>query len=124
MKPFIDTWSIPKADFVLDDLFCDMVSVTSFGSHNTPERAALCGNTVRQVYSGDEGRKKVRGVIMALLTRDGLLVRLGDVKCPVHWLQVCLSLFLPLSSPSHRNLYEWPCLVADVQNAGRKLRHI
>jgi microsomal epoxide hydrolase len=45
-------------------------------------------STVKSVYSGDEGRRKVRTALINLLSRDGLLLRLPDIKCPVHWLQV------------------------------------
>ncbi|KAI1409305.1 hypothetical protein F5Y13DRAFT_170605 [Hypoxylon sp. FL1857] len=40
---------------------------------------------MRRVYSGDQGRKKIRMVIICLAERDSLLFRLEDIKCPVHW---------------------------------------
>jgi hypothetical protein len=40
------------------------------------------------VYQGDEGRRKVRMAVICLLERDGLLLRVGDIQCPVHWLHV------------------------------------
>ncbi|KAF5609009.1 microsomal epoxide hydrolase, partial [Fusarium tjaetaba] len=43
--------------------------------------------TLKQVYRGDEGRKKLRIAVVNLFERDGLLLRLRDVKCPVYWLQ-------------------------------------
>ena len=43
--------------------------------------------TVKDVYSGEDGRKKLRMATINLMERDGLLRRVRDVKCPVYWLQ-------------------------------------
>lgn len=91
LSPFLEKWSSPVADFVVDDVWCGMVGSVGFGDHGTPEKAAFWTKTLQEVYRGDEGRKKAKMALLNLLTRDGLLLRLRDVKCPVHWLQVCLA---------------------------------
>ncbi|KAG8168309.1 hypothetical protein KVR01_003998 [Diaporthe batatas] len=87
LSPFLEKWSSPVEDFVVDDVWCGMVGSVGFGDHGTPDKAAFWTNTLREVYRGDEGRRKAKMALLNLLTRDGLLLRLKDVKCPVHWLQ-------------------------------------
>lgn len=64
-----------------------MVGSVGFGEHGTPEVVAYWTSVLQDVYRGDEGRKKARMAVINLLTRDGLLARLGRVQCPVSWLQ-------------------------------------
>lgn len=97
LTPFLDKWSAaapssPGQDdeeFVVDEVWCDMVGSLGFGDHATPETRAFWTRTLREVYRGAAGRAKLRMALVNLLSRDGLLLRLGDVRCPVHWLQVC-----------------------------------
>jgi hypothetical protein len=49
-------------------------------------------NEIVQNYRGDDGRKRLRMAAMNLRDRDGLLGRLGDVRCPVLWMHVCFLL--------------------------------
>ena len=44
-------------------------------------------DTYRQNYTGDDGRHRLRTASVNLRDRDGLEARLGDVVCPVLWLQ-------------------------------------
>lgn len=90
LTPFYDKWtsSTPTPDFVIDDVWCGMVAGLGFGSAVTQDTVEFWKQTVRDVYKGDEGRRKVRMAVICLLERDGLLLRLRDVKCPVYWLQV------------------------------------
>lgn len=90
LTPFLEKWTseTPTPDFVVDDVWCGMVAGIGFGASGTPETTDFWVQTLKQVYTGDEGRKKVRMALMCLLTRDGLLLRLKDVRCPVYWLQV------------------------------------
>lgn len=99
LSPFLDKWSSPITDFVVDDVWCGMVGSVGFGDHGTPEKAAFWTKTLQEVYRGDEGRKKAKMALLNLLTRDGLLLRLKDIKCPVHWLQVRVS-YVFLSPPA------------------------
>ncbi|KAL1985025.1 hypothetical protein VTN96DRAFT_8478 [Rasamsonia emersonii] len=89
IKPFIEKWTsaTPTPDFVIDDVWQGMVASLGFSGAVSAETVEFWKATVRDVYKGDEGRKKVRMAAINLLERDGLLLRLGDIKCPVYWLQ-------------------------------------
>lgn len=104
LSPFLAQWAAasPAAagadeddNFVIDDAWCGLVAGVGFGDHGTPETAAYWTRVLKTVYRGREGRQKARLALLNLLTRDGLLLRLGDVQCPVHWLQVCVLFSLP-----------------------------
>ncbi|KAE8353681.1 Alpha/Beta hydrolase protein [Aspergillus coremiiformis] len=86
---FYDKWTSPSAtpDFVIDDVWCGLVGSVGLRTEPTSEKMAFWTKTLKEVYKGDEGRKKVRMALNCLLTRDGLLLRLRDIKCPVYWLQ-------------------------------------
>jgi microsomal epoxide hydrolase len=87
---FYEKWTSSSAtpDFVVDDVWCGLVGGIGFGAAATETRSAFWTQTLKEVYKGDEGRKKVRMALNCLLERDGLLLRIGDIKCPVYWLQV------------------------------------
>ncbi|KAJ3715749.1 putative alpha/beta hydrolase [Lentinula raphanica] len=87
--PFIEKWSSvdPTPSFVVDDIWVKMVNGLAFAEALTQEREIFWNSTMKSVYKGDEGRKKLRGALICLLERDGLFLRLRDIKCPVHWLQ-------------------------------------
>ncbi|KAL4787725.1 Alpha/Beta hydrolase protein [Aspergillus varians] len=89
LTPFYEKWTSETAtpDFVVDDVWCGMVGSVGFGAFASEERIAFWNRTLREVYRGDEGRKKVRMALNCLLERDGLLLRLRDIHCPVYWLQ-------------------------------------
>ncbi|KAJ5888160.1 hypothetical protein N7495_008201 [Penicillium taxi] len=89
LTTFYDKWSTNSAtpEFIVDDVWCGLVSGIGFGAAATEEGAAFWSKTLKEVYKGDEGRKKVRMALGCLLERDGLLLRLRDIKCPVYWLQ-------------------------------------
>lgn len=92
LTPFLEKWSsaTPTPEFVVDDVWCGMVGGIGFGKGATEETVGYWKDVLKEVYKGDEGRKKVRMALMCLLTRDGLVLRLGDVQCPVYWFQVSL----------------------------------
>ncbi|KAL4907741.1 hypothetical protein BDW74DRAFT_175521 [Aspergillus multicolor] len=89
LKPFYERWTspVPTPEFVVEEDWCNMVGAMGFGAYATDERVRFWTNTLQSVYRGDEGRKKVRMALGCLLERDGLLLRVGDVVCPVYWLQ-------------------------------------
>lgn len=89
LTPFYEKWTsgTPTPDFVVDDVWCGMVGGIGFGSGVTEEMVGFWKMTLKQVYKGDEGRRKARMAVVCLLERDGLLLRIGDIKCPVYWLQ-------------------------------------
>jgi microsomal epoxide hydrolase len=87
---FYEKWTSPSATpgFIVDDVWCGLVGGIGFGAHADETKSAFWTQTLKEVYKGDEGRKKVRMALNCLLERDGLLLRIGDIKCPVYWLQV------------------------------------
>ncbi|OTA98538.1 hypothetical protein M426DRAFT_69634 [Hypoxylon sp. CI-4A] len=93
VPPFLEKWtsSTPTPDFVVGDDWIQAVLGLGFGSAATPEVAEYWTESLRSVYSGDEGRRKLRMAVVALTERDGLLLRVGDVKCPIHWLHGSLD---------------------------------
>lgn len=90
---FYDNWcsTTPTPEFVVDDVWCGMVATLGFGAGASEELVQFWKDTLKQVYRGDEGRKKLKMALGCLLDRDGLLRRIRDVKCPVYWLQVCCA---------------------------------
>jgi hypothetical protein len=93
LTPFYEKWTsaTETPDFVVDDVWCGMVGSLGFGGAVTAEVIEFWNNALKDIYKGDEGRKKVRMAAICLLERDGLLLRLRDVQCPVYWLQVSLE---------------------------------
>lgn len=90
LKPFYEKWSsaVATPDFEIDEVWRGMVATLGFGGGVTAETVDWWKTTLKEVYKGDEGRRKVRMAVICLLERDGLLLRLGDIKCPFYWLQV------------------------------------
>lgn len=89
-KPFLARWTstAPTPNFVVDDDWVASLVALGFGGAATPSITETWTKIFKDVYSGDEGRRKLRSSAICLAERDGLLLRIGDVKCPVHWLQV------------------------------------
>ncbi|KAI1459778.1 putative alpha/beta hydrolase [Annulohypoxylon moriforme] len=88
--PFLQKWSssTPTPDFVVGDDWIQPVLGLGLGAASTPEIVEYWSKTIRRVYAGDHGRKKLRMATINVAERDGLLLRIGDIKCPVHWYQV------------------------------------
>ncbi|KKK25660.1 putative alpha/beta hydrolase [Aspergillus rambellii] len=89
LSPFYVKWTSETAtpEFLVDDVWCGMVGGVGFGAFATEEVVEFWKQILQEVYRGDEGRKKVRMALNCLLERDGLLLRLRDIQCPVYWLQ-------------------------------------
>lgn len=89
LSPFHVAWTSTEATpaFEIGDVWCGMVAGIGFGGKVPQEEEEFWKKTVAEVYKGDEGRRKARGALACLLERDGLMLRIQDVKCPVHWLQ-------------------------------------
>lgn len=89
LQPFVESWTspTPTPDYIVDDTWCDMVARFGFGKRATDALTEFWTSILKDVYAGDEGRRKARMAVICLLGRDGLGERLGDVKCPVYWLQ-------------------------------------
>lgn len=88
LAPFLEKWSIPDPEFVVDEIWRGMVASLGFSGTVSEEIISFWNNTVKEVYSGEQGRQKLRMATINLLERDGLMRRVADVKCPVYWLQV------------------------------------
>lgn len=91
--PFVEKWCsmTPTPDFVIDDVWCGMVADLGFPKTFSEKQLQFWNSTLKSVYNGDKGRKKAKGALVCLLERDGLLLRIRDIKCPVYWLQVGIS---------------------------------
>ncbi|KAI1759919.1 putative alpha/beta hydrolase [Hypoxylon sp. FL1150] len=87
--PFLQQWRATAStpEFVPGDDFILPVLGLAFGSTSTPSRVDYWTDSIRRVYAGDEGQRKLQMALISVVERDGLLFRLGYVKCPVHWLQ-------------------------------------
>ena len=95
LAPFYDKWSVATPDFVVDEVWRGMVANLGFSGTVSQETLSFWDQTVKDVYSGDEGRRKLRMALVNLMERDGLLCRLRDIKCPVYWLQASPSSLSP-----------------------------
>jgi pimeloyl-ACP methyl ester carboxylesterase len=89
LHPFVQKWTsaVPTRDFEIDDVWCGMVASFGFGSHATEESTGFWTRTLKETYTGDEGRRKARMAALCLLSRDSLTLRLAELTCPVYWLQ-------------------------------------
>ncbi|QUC22483.1 uncharacterized protein UV8b_06724 [Ustilaginoidea virens] len=89
LAPFYDSWcsNTETPDFVVDEVWRGMVGKLGFTAAVPQATLAFWDETVKTVYSGDQGRRKLRMALACLMERDGLLFRLRDVRCPVYWLQ-------------------------------------
>ncbi|KAA8650487.1 uncharacterized protein ATNIH1004_003173 [Aspergillus tanneri] len=61
---------VSAPDFVIDDVWCVMVGGIGFGAAATTESSGYWTRILKDVYKGDEGRRKAR-----------------NITCPVYWLQ-------------------------------------
>lgn len=87
LRLFLDKLSVPVADFVMDEDLRRMVASLGFSGTVDQETLSFWDTTLKEVYRGEKGRKKLWMALVTLIGRDGLLLRLGGVKCPVYWLQ-------------------------------------
>jgi pimeloyl-ACP methyl ester carboxylesterase len=89
LSPFAEKWASVEATpcFEIDDQWCGMVASFGFGTHATETSTEFWTDVLKETYGGDEGRRKARMAVLCLMSRDSLTLRLGDVTCPVYWLQ-------------------------------------
>lgn len=86
--PAIDALAAPVGDeWVVDDEFVLGVLAAGLGDDVSDSEKQFWLDTYRQNYTGDDGRHRLRTASVNLRDRDGLEARLGDVICPVLWLQ-------------------------------------
>ncbi|KAK6952865.1 hypothetical protein Daesc_005161 [Daldinia eschscholtzii] len=58
LQPFLEKWGNPNANFVVGDDWIQAVIGLGFGSAGTPQVLEFWTETLRHVYSGNEGRQK------------------------------------------------------------------
>ncbi|WP_163377248.1 alpha/beta hydrolase [Dietzia sp. Alg238-R159] len=86
--PAIDALAAPVGDeWVVDDDFVLGVLAAGLGDDVSDSEKQFWLDTYRRNYTGDDGRHRLRTASVNLRDRDGLEARLGDVVCPVLWLQ-------------------------------------
>lgn len=89
-KPLLARWTskVPTPDFTPDEEWVAACTGLGFGSAGTPENTEFWTRTMKEVYKGDGGRRKLKMAVICLADRDSLLLRLDYIECPVHWLHV------------------------------------
>ncbi|KAF1931222.1 putative alpha/beta hydrolase [Didymella exigua CBS 183.55] len=89
LNPFAQKWTSAAAtpEFKIDDQWCGMVASLGFGAHATEQSTDFWTEVLKETYKGDGGRRKARMAVLCLMLRDSVTLRLGDVTCPVYWLQ-------------------------------------
>lgn len=78
----------PAHDFEPGDDYYNFLMEIGFGKTVTDETRNFWANTIKNNYSGDEGKRRICMAAVALASRDGLHERLPYITCPVLWLQV------------------------------------
>jgi pimeloyl-ACP methyl ester carboxylesterase len=77
----------PKPDFEPGDAYRDFLMDIGYGKSVTADLAHRWGQTLKETYSGDDGKRRICAAAVCLSTRDGLHKRLPQIRCPVLWLQ-------------------------------------
>lgn len=80
LAPFLEKWSVPNPEFVVDEVWRGMVAGLGFSGTVGQDVLSFWDQTVKEVYSGDEGRKKLRVALINLMERDGLAGRIGAAR--------------------------------------------
>lgn len=76
----------PTPAFELPDDYCNFLIDVGLGADCDAGSRAAWNKEMKANYQGDEGRRRARMAAINLGSRDGLHLRLGDVRCPVLWL--------------------------------------
>lgn len=74
LTPILELWSTILQTPV-DDVLCEQTVVTGLGQFVTTKETEFWKKTIKDIYNGDKGRKKIRMSVICLLGRDGLLLR-------------------------------------------------
>jgi pimeloyl-ACP methyl ester carboxylesterase len=70
------SWELPSA-------LTDAVNGSGFGQGITETQKTFWTETIKKIYQGDEGRRRLRQAVINLKDRDGLHSRLSDLNLPV-----------------------------------------
>lgn len=73
----------PTPDFVISAEFRKFPIYTGFGDHVDVDTVKFWNKEMVKNYSGDEGRRRLKECCVNLRDRDGLHLRLDEVRCPV-----------------------------------------
>ena len=84
IEDFRSTSATP--DFEIPKWFRDFPIYTGFGNDIDQGTIDFWEAEMKQNFSGDDGRRRLRENCINLRDRDGLHMRLYEVKCPVLWL--------------------------------------
>lgn len=85
----------PAHDFEPGDAYYDFLMDIGFGASVDEPTKRFWSQTIKDNYTGDEGKRRICMAAVGLASRDGLHERLPYIQCPVVWLQVCQSLNFP-----------------------------
>jgi pimeloyl-ACP methyl ester carboxylesterase len=87
VKSFLSQWanSQPTTDFDPSTEYCDAVINIGLNECSCDVRQ-FWTKTIKENYSGEDGRKRIRMAAINLAERDGLRLRLPDVACAVRWI--------------------------------------
>jgi len=77
----------PQSGFEPGDGFRDFLMEVGYGKTVTPELTQSWGQSLKETYSGDDGKRRICAAAVCLTTRDSLHKRLPQIRCPVLWLQ-------------------------------------
>jgi hypothetical protein len=91
LAPFLEKWSVPNPDFVVDEVWRGMVAGLGFSGTVGQDVLSFWDQTVKEVYSGDEGRKRLRMALINIMERDGLIRRLFPVAIPEQQIKLFTS---------------------------------
>lgn len=75
-----------SADYVVSDGIVQAILDASFGSKLDEDAKSTFTASMKKVYSGEAGKKKLRQAVINLRERDGLHGRLSEIKAPVLWI--------------------------------------
>lgn len=115
----MDLWSEPDPNFILDGEGRKIITSMGFHPLNDPEKIAHWTRHTDDTYIGLEGQKRAKMCLVNLLSRDGLLMRLADIKCPVRWLQVCVARIMLRSSLSITDWLLTDYVLLEIGNQGQ-----
>ena len=91
---FVNQWTVskPVPNFEPGDDYCDALIGVGFNECSA-EVHDFWRDSIKSCYRGDDGRRRLRMAAINLAERGPMHLRLPDVRCPVLWLHVSLSIF-------------------------------
>ena len=85
-SPLVDALAEPVAENWQPDAgFCDALLAAGFGPDVSSDERAFWHKTLKENYTGEAGKRRLRMCAINLRDRDGLYGRLDYITCPVLW---------------------------------------